>query len=151
MYSCVCVYFIFFFFKQKTAYEMRISDWSSDVCIPHLLDRLHHRLALALEQDQPGDIAAQLAPPVSALGRMLQLRLKRLQPGLELRQSHRLLACGDQRGDRLRLRAAEALAEHALDHPQRLASVDRTTRGKRDQHAFGPRAVGERHSAAGEI
>src|SRR3546814_10302044 len=24
--------FFFFFFKQKTAYEMRISDWSSDVC-----------------------------------------------------------------------------------------------------------------------
>src|SRR3546814_19731469 len=106
---------------------MRISDWSSDVCSSDLL---------ALEQDQPGDIAAQLAPPVSALGRMLQLRLKRLQPGLELRQSHRLLACGDQRGDRLRLRAAEALAEHALDHPQRLASVDRTTRGK-DRQSVG--------------
>src|SRR3546814_4224939 len=29
----VCLFaFIFFFFKQKTAYEMRISDWSSDVC-----------------------------------------------------------------------------------------------------------------------
>src|SRR3546814_3578207 len=28
---CV-VLVIFFFFKQKTAYEMRISDWSSDVC-----------------------------------------------------------------------------------------------------------------------
>src|SRR3546814_9786967 len=26
------VFFSFFFFKQKTAYEMRISDWSSDVC-----------------------------------------------------------------------------------------------------------------------
>src|SRR3546814_1014294 len=26
------LYFIIFFFKQKTAYEMRISDWSSDVC-----------------------------------------------------------------------------------------------------------------------
>src|SRR3546814_10826980 len=26
------MYFIVFFFKQKTAYEMRISDWSSDVC-----------------------------------------------------------------------------------------------------------------------
>src|SRR3546814_8234634 len=27
------IYFgVFFFFKQKTAYEMRISDWSSDVC-----------------------------------------------------------------------------------------------------------------------
>src|SRR3546814_5407956 len=28
LYSCT----FFFFFKQKTAYEMRISDWSSDVC-----------------------------------------------------------------------------------------------------------------------
>src|SRR3546814_4262883 len=28
----VCLVFVFFFFKQKTAYEMRISDWSSDVC-----------------------------------------------------------------------------------------------------------------------
>src|SRR3546814_3366470 len=28
---CFLVLF-FFFFKQKTAYEMRISDWSSDVC-----------------------------------------------------------------------------------------------------------------------
>src|SRR3546814_10443880 len=27
----LCLYY-FFFFKQKTAYEMRISDWSSDVC-----------------------------------------------------------------------------------------------------------------------
>src|SRR3546814_1645824 len=27
-----CCYMCFFFFKQKTAYEMRISDWSSDVC-----------------------------------------------------------------------------------------------------------------------
>src|SRR3546814_7943402 len=26
------VYIYVFFFKQKTAYEMRISDWSSDVC-----------------------------------------------------------------------------------------------------------------------
>src|SRR3546814_2684557 len=26
------MWFFFFFFKQKTAYEMRISDWSSDVC-----------------------------------------------------------------------------------------------------------------------
>src|SRR3546814_5643649 len=29
----MCLLFVvFFFFKQKTAYEMRISDWSSDVC-----------------------------------------------------------------------------------------------------------------------
>src|SRR3546814_9330531 len=30
---------VFFFFKQKTAYELRISDWSSDVCSSDLLDR----------------------------------------------------------------------------------------------------------------
>src|SRR3546814_20218809 len=29
----------FFFFKQKTAYEMRISDWSSDVCSSDLKER----------------------------------------------------------------------------------------------------------------
>src|SRR3546814_5925538 len=28
----MCQILCFFFFKQKTAYEMRISDWSSDVC-----------------------------------------------------------------------------------------------------------------------
>src|SRR3546814_9010794 len=30
---------LFFFFKQKTAYEMRISDWSSDVCSSDLSAR----------------------------------------------------------------------------------------------------------------
>src|SRR3546814_7567031 len=30
---------LFFFFKQKTAYEMRISDWSSDVCSSDLYFR----------------------------------------------------------------------------------------------------------------
>src|SRR3546814_6138740 len=30
---------VFFFFKQKTAYEMRISDWSSDVCSSDLAAR----------------------------------------------------------------------------------------------------------------
>src|SRR3546814_2551075 len=32
---------IFFFFKQKTAYEMRISDWSSDVCSSDLSRKIH--------------------------------------------------------------------------------------------------------------
>src|SRR3546814_14847481 len=38
----------FFFFKQKTAYEMRISDWSSDVCSSDLADHRggHHGDAL---------------------------------------------------------------------------------------------------------
>src|SRR3546814_17237580 len=32
--------FLFFFFKQKTAYEMRISDWSSDVCSSDMMQSL---------------------------------------------------------------------------------------------------------------
>src|SRR3546814_4980267 len=32
---------VFFFFKQKTAYDMRISDWSSDVCSSDLLALVH--------------------------------------------------------------------------------------------------------------
>src|SRR3546814_6236493 len=32
-----------FFFKQKTAYEMRISDWSSDVCSSDLGESLHEK------------------------------------------------------------------------------------------------------------
>src|SRR3546814_833103 len=34
------VYVYFFFFKQKTAYEMRISDWSSDVCSSDLVEQI---------------------------------------------------------------------------------------------------------------
>src|SRR3546814_6461449 len=37
-FCCLC----FFFFKQKTAYEMRISDWSSDVCSSDLRGAIHH-------------------------------------------------------------------------------------------------------------
>src|SRR3546814_20204310 len=32
VFQILLVFFFVFFFKQKTAYEMRISDWSSDVC-----------------------------------------------------------------------------------------------------------------------
>src|SRR3546814_4389079 len=37
---CICIY-CFFFFKQKTAYEMRISDWSSDVCSSDLVKHIY--------------------------------------------------------------------------------------------------------------
>src|SRR3546814_2199620 len=48
---CVCC------FKQKTAYEMRISDWSSDVCSSDLLADERHvlaRVATELFQERPG-------------------------------------------------------------------------------------------------
>src|SRR3546814_8173903 len=37
-FSVVFFFYVFFFFKQNTAYEMRISDWSSDVCSSDLAD-----------------------------------------------------------------------------------------------------------------
>src|SRR3546814_3674266 len=39
--------FVVFFFKQKTAYEMRISDWSSDVCSSDLVQVLDRRVTAA--------------------------------------------------------------------------------------------------------
>src|SRR3546814_7381847 len=64
---CGVYYLFFFFFKQKTAYEMRISDWSSDVCSSDLVqpamlgDRAavggaqQYRRGLRLDQRRPVD------------------------------------------------------------------------------------------------
>src|SRR3546814_4715342 len=45
-----------FFFKQKTAYEMRISDWSSDVCSSDLVQIPRDGAGAALRAD-PADCA----------------------------------------------------------------------------------------------
>src|SRR3546814_1390549 len=43
----ICWMRLFFFFKQKTAYEMRISDWSSDVCSSDLFTTAYDKYAVA--------------------------------------------------------------------------------------------------------
>src|SRR3546814_8810848 len=50
-----CVFFLIFFFKQKTAYEMRISDWSSDVCSSdlHLAARTSYGVEMHRRQPLP--------------------------------------------------------------------------------------------------
>src|SRR3546814_10224907 len=58
MFGCLICYVIyvclFFFFKQKTAYEMRISDWSSDVCSSDLLlQRLRQGMSLLGIEGEP--------------------------------------------------------------------------------------------------
>src|SRR3546814_943360 len=51
---------LFFFFKQKTAYEMRISDWSSDVCSSDLWKSVRTG---PLEQIDDDHFGPPLAPP----------------------------------------------------------------------------------------
>src|SRR3546814_4573501 len=56
----------FFVFRQKTAYEMRISDWSSDVCSsdlpPHIADDDRRKLPPARLADRPRKAEGQPAP-----------------------------------------------------------------------------------------
>src|SRR3546814_3326733 len=62
----MCVSLVFFF-KQKTAYEMRISDWSSDVCSSDLRQRNTVPVATMAHDTSPsiGEVhqAAVLVPP----------------------------------------------------------------------------------------
>src|SRR3546814_5794918 len=53
----------FFFFKQKTAYEMRISDWSSDVCSSDLVDPRDH-LYIGLAHQRNGEVGRRSAEHV---------------------------------------------------------------------------------------
>src|SRR3546814_5955630 len=60
----VCVFDLFFFFKQKTAYEMRISDWSSDVCSSDLHDAVEPpRLARRGRDSRSARISRGRRPP----------------------------------------------------------------------------------------
>src|SRR3546814_8863387 len=64
---CFVYCILFFFFKQKTAYEMRISDWSSDVCSSDLVvavaDRGEHGRGKMLRMEVRQCTLAGLADP----------------------------------------------------------------------------------------
>src|SRR3546814_10280241 len=76
---------LFFFFKQKTAYEMRISDWSSDVCSSDLsADRVPEAPTLFGDghiKDLPAPRTG--AKPIDRPSRPAILG-KRIHPGLRL-------------------------------------------------------------------
>src|SRR3546814_10461919 len=59
--SLVCV-IVVFFFKQKTAYEMRISDWSSDVCSSDLMGAAQQAgdIARRHQQGRNDDVGREL-------------------------------------------------------------------------------------------
>src|SRR3546814_9621820 len=72
-FSLVC----FFFFKQKTAYEMRISDWSSDVCSSDLIDETNAPLdvwtTLDLSKQRAADTAIKADVPKGAQGALVSI------------------------------------------------------------------------------
>src|SRR3546814_15704933 len=92
MLSVMC----FFFFKQKTAYEMRISDWSSDVCSSDLLVERravenfaahHHRI----DRPRRSDILERVFRQQHQIGRHSRLdRAITIEPAEPCRPAPRL-------------------------------------------------------------
>src|SRR3546814_2575651 len=79
-------YRFLFFFKQKTAYEMRISDWSSDVCSSDLVPR-RTRPLFGVDASIGQELAAEAAP---ARGRKSRAaRLHAASPAVTMRRMHR--------------------------------------------------------------
>src|SRR3546814_7042929 len=79
LFSCV-----FFFFKQKTAYEMRISDWSSDVCSSDLHGLVKFEPDVL---DMPGLLVTDQiarAANVEVMAGKLKTRAKRVEIGKHL-------------------------------------------------------------------
>src|SRR3546814_5046859 len=72
-------YAYFFFFKQKTAYELRISDWSSDVCSSDLVEGR----VLAHQDDVHGGEVDHLRPAHGGVIAALAPYRHRARPGID--------------------------------------------------------------------
>src|SRR3546814_5562361 len=102
----------FFFFKQKTAYEMRISDWSSDVCSSDLNKR-------PWNLPQPNDRPAPAANPAPA-------RIAgRAAPQAGDRKTIVTAKWWDAKGPRTIELGAKGQAERSEEHTSELQSLMR--------------------------
>src|SRR3546814_6844103 len=82
-----------FFFKQKTAYEMRISDWSSDVCSSDLLVRHERKGMRRIDRLRRQHRKNLLVEMVLQPGRVFIAKIARVQH-MELRLGQFLLELG---------------------------------------------------------
>src|SRR3546814_6071385 len=80
-------YIFVFFFKQKTAYEMRISDWSSDVCSSDL--RRGQALRKAPDAPAPGAAHGPAPGDPDGRGRRHRRGARPPRPGRDLRERTR--------------------------------------------------------------
>src|SRR3546814_4777977 len=107
---------VFFFFKQKTAYEMRISDWSSDVCSSDLADP--GQAVDVVDGDAPRQHAAG-----GVVGQVVELQH---QAFAEITRTHadRVQALDLVQHGQHFVRAAPDLGQQRLrDHVERFAQV----------------------------
>src|SRR3546814_619965 len=107
-----------FFFKQKTAYERRISDWSSDVCSSDLgMGRGGDRREAVVAGDagdgaaQPGQLGAGLGDRLALAGANLDLRAQELR-GDALAEL--LLAAGHQAVGRIDYQVARLTVDQEV-------------------------------------
>src|SRR3546814_3601040 len=86
---CSVVYMMFFCFKQKTAYEMRISDWSSDVCSsdpqhrPHVEPRQQQLLGIGeggAQRDRVGLLVDRHVGELQLAAHRIQRAVVQLEP-----------------------------------------------------------------------
>src|SRR3546814_3798949 len=92
MCNVVCkVFLCFFFFKQKTAYEMRISDWSSDVCSSDLIYAKAYRKQYWLPATQ--SIVRQVSAVIPFVSSEIETPwvLRCIDECLDLRQSRKCI------------------------------------------------------------
>src|SRR3546814_1107249 len=85
-YRCYCVYC----FQQKTAYELRISDWSSYVCSSDLQDHEQTRAQLARLRSQLPRDRPQMAGDIASADEYVQLQRKSKQQQLVLERYRKI-------------------------------------------------------------
>src|SRR3546814_2468570 len=126
---CGYICSFFFFFKQKTAYEMRISDWSSDVCSSDLCEEtLARHLALGVKGLDRNGIERHRAVHGGAAVRLDDVQ--KLWPVHEVAHVGRQLAEVAQAVEDAHLRIAQDAEPARLrpeEHTSELQSLIRTS------------------------
>src|SRR3546814_11198297 len=129
---------LFFFFKQKTAYEMRISDWSSDVCSSDLVVAANETV-LTQSLGEPGTACR------TKMGRSAsRTRCEPQSQRSPTRQQEAIVSGLDQRRQR-QAACRPSLPKRLADRPQTLIQLT-----QRRQKARKSVVEGERWARGGE-